>query len=84
MLSPVMGARRSVIEIVYEMLTACNNDGIKKTAIMYRCSLSYAAIWPGSAPIAWHRSLPDHLQGTGDPATGVDGDPDSVVCGQLA
>ena len=41
MLNPVMGARRSVIEIVYEMLSVCSDGDLNKTAIMYRCSLSY-------------------------------------------
>ena len=38
---PVMGIRRSALEIIFEMLTACGDGGINKTAIMYRCSMSY-------------------------------------------
>ncbi len=41
MMRPVMGARRSALEIIFEMLTACGDGGINKTAIMYRCSMSY-------------------------------------------
>jgi predicted transcriptional regulator len=36
-----MGARRSAIEIVYEMLDAWSRGDINKTAIMYRCRSSY-------------------------------------------
>ena len=38
---PLMGNRRSAVEIVHEILSVCDNGGINKTAIMYRSSLSY-------------------------------------------
>ena len=38
---PLIGGRRSTIEILFEMLSTCRNGGINKTAIMYRCNLSY-------------------------------------------
>ena len=36
-----ISGRRSSVEIVHDILTLCNNGGINKTAIMYRCNLSY-------------------------------------------
>ena len=44
MLSPVLSAHRSVFEIVRDMLSACEDGGINKTAIMYRSSLSYGQL----------------------------------------
>ena len=41
MVSRVMRTRRSVIELVYEMLSACSNGGINKTSIMCSCEMSY-------------------------------------------
>ena len=41
MLSPLIGARRSPIEILREILSICANGEVNKTAIMYRCNLSY-------------------------------------------
>jgi len=41
MFKPLIGGRRSTIEILFEILSACRDQGINKTAIMYRCSLSY-------------------------------------------
>jgi len=41
MLSGVIGGRRSAAEIVLEILTLCQIGNIGKTAIMYRCNLSY-------------------------------------------
>ncbi len=41
MLGRVIGSRRSAAEIVSEILALCDNGGIGKTAIMYRCNLSY-------------------------------------------
>ena len=37
----VMNGRRSAIDIVHDILTLCEGDAIKKTAVMYRCNLSY-------------------------------------------
>ena len=39
--SPIMGSRRTSMEIVHEILSLCDNGGINKTAIMYRSNLSY-------------------------------------------
>jgi predicted transcriptional regulator len=44
MSNPTTGIRRSVVEIVAEMLFVCSNSGANKTAIMYRCNLSYAQL----------------------------------------
>jgi len=44
MSNPTTGIRRSVAEIVAEMLFVCSNSGANKTAIMYRCNLSYAQL----------------------------------------
>ncbi len=41
MSNPIIGSRRSAVEIVYDILSACDNGGINKTAVMYRCNLSY-------------------------------------------
>ena len=41
MAKPLLGGRRSTIEILFEILSACGNGGRNKTAIMYRCNLSY-------------------------------------------
>jgi len=41
MLTNVIGGRRSAAEIVLEILALCNIGSIGKTAIMYRCNLSY-------------------------------------------
>ena len=40
MTTQVVG-RRTAVEIVYEILSVCDNGGTNKTAIMYRSSLSY-------------------------------------------
>ena len=37
----ITGGRRSAIEIVREILSACNSGGARKTAIMYGSNLSY-------------------------------------------
>ena len=37
----MIGSRRSAPEIVAEILGMCLNDAIGKTAIMYRCNLSF-------------------------------------------
>ena len=39
--SSITGGRRSAIEIVHKILSVCESDGVNKTAIMYRSSLSY-------------------------------------------
>jgi predicted transcriptional regulator len=39
--SPAMEARRSVVEIAYEMLSACSHGGINRAAIAYGWMLSY-------------------------------------------
>ena len=41
MLKPALGRRRSPLEIVYEILSACDNGGNRKTTIMYRSSLNH-------------------------------------------
>ena len=41
MATSLMGARRSAVEIVHEILSLCNHGGLTKTAIMYRSNLSY-------------------------------------------
>ena len=41
MATSLLGARRSAVEIVHEILSLCNNGGLNKTAIMYRSNLSY-------------------------------------------
>ena len=41
MVSSPVASRRCQVEIIYEVLSACNNGGVNKTAIMYRCNLSY-------------------------------------------
>ena len=41
MASSIIGARRSAVEVVYDILSTCDNGGINKTAVMYRCNLSY-------------------------------------------
>ena len=41
MASNQVASRRCETEIIYEVLSVCNNGGINKTAIMYRCNLSY-------------------------------------------
>ena len=41
MSSSIIGARRSAVEVVYDILSVCDNGGINKTAVMYRCNLSY-------------------------------------------
>jgi predicted transcriptional regulator len=44
MASPVLGRRRSALEIMQEMLSACDNGGVGKTAIMYQSSLSHGQL----------------------------------------
>ncbi|MDP6548702.1 MAG: winged helix-turn-helix domain-containing protein [Dehalococcoidia bacterium] len=41
MSSSIIGARRSAVEVVYDILSVCDNGGINKTAVMYHCNLSY-------------------------------------------
>ena len=41
MYKSLLNGRRSAIDIVYDILTVCDNGGINKTAIMYRSNLSY-------------------------------------------
>lgn len=41
MARPLIGGRRSTIEIVFDILTVCQRGGANKTAIMYRSNLSY-------------------------------------------
>jgi len=41
MAKPLIGGRRSTIEIVYDILSVCQRGGANKTAIMYRSNLSY-------------------------------------------
>ena len=41
MTSPVMGRRRSSMEIVHKILPVCTEGGCTKTTIMYRSNLSY-------------------------------------------
>jgi predicted transcriptional regulator len=44
MLKAMMGRRRSGIEIVHAILSLCNDSDANRTAIMYRCNLSYAQL----------------------------------------
>ena len=39
--NPVLGSRRTSIEIINQILSVCNNGGANKTAVMYRSNLSY-------------------------------------------
>ena len=41
MTSPVLGRRRSSMEIVHRILSVCAEGGCTKTTIMYRSNLSY-------------------------------------------
>ena len=41
MARPIIGGRRSAIEILFEMLSVCKEGGANKTAIMYLSNLSY-------------------------------------------
>ena len=41
MSKPLVGRRRSAVEILFEILSCCRDGGLNKTAIMYRCNLSY-------------------------------------------
>ncbi len=36
--------RRTAVEIIQKILATCDNGGAKKTAIMYRCNLSYGQL----------------------------------------
>lgn len=44
MATPMLGNRRSSMEIVYQVLSLCGNGGAGKTAIMYRGNLSYTQL----------------------------------------
>jgi len=44
MSNPVSCARRSAVEIVAQILFVCLDVGANKTAIMYRCNLSYTQL----------------------------------------
>jgi predicted transcriptional regulator len=44
MAKPVLGRRRSALEIMQEMLSACDNGGAGKAAIMYQSSLNYSQL----------------------------------------
>jgi predicted transcriptional regulator len=44
MAGPVLGRRRSALEIMHEMLSARDNGGAGKTAIMYQSSLSHSQL----------------------------------------
>jgi hypothetical protein len=84
MLSPVMGARRSVFEIVRGMLSDCDDGGTNRTAIMYRSSLSYdqlsrylSHLCGQGLIVARPGRLPDHAQGTGDFVPNIERDPNS-------
>ncbi len=33
--------RRTAVEIVHEILSVCDDDGARRTAIMYRCNLNF-------------------------------------------
>ena len=41
MTNRVLGSRRTTMEILYEVLSACSNGGTNKTAIMYGSNLSH-------------------------------------------
>lgn len=41
MARPLVGRRRSAIEILFEIISLCGNGGVNKTSIMYRSNLSY-------------------------------------------
>lgn len=45
MLDQVTHGRRSSLEIAYDILSLCDNDGgVNKTSIMYQCNLSYTLL----------------------------------------
>jgi predicted transcriptional regulator len=44
MATPVLGSRRSNLEIVYDILALCDNGGVGKTAVMYGANLSYTLL----------------------------------------
>jgi predicted transcriptional regulator len=44
MATPVLGSRRSNLEIVYDILTLCDNGGVGKTAVTYSANLSYTQL----------------------------------------
>ena len=44
MATPVLGSRRSNLEIVSDILSLCENGGVGKTAIMYGANLSYTLL----------------------------------------
>jgi predicted transcriptional regulator len=44
MLTGVVGSRRSSAEILLEILALCDIGSFGKTAIMYRCNLSYGQL----------------------------------------
>ena len=37
----ILNGRRSAIDIVHDVLNVCDEGEVNKTAIMYRCNLSY-------------------------------------------
>lgn len=42
--TPVLHGRRSSIEIIFEMLAACDEGTVNKTAVMYRSGLNHTQL----------------------------------------
>jgi predicted transcriptional regulator len=41
MSSSIDGARRSAVEVVYDILSVCDDGGSNRAVVMYRCDLSF-------------------------------------------
>lgn len=44
MATPVLGRRRSNLEVISDILSLCDNGGVGKTAIMYGANLSHTML----------------------------------------
>ncbi|MBI2916535.1 MAG: hypothetical protein HYY01_00950 [Chloroflexi bacterium] len=63
MARPTIGARRSSVEIISEMLHLCRGNGITKTGIMYGSNLSYDQLVRYLALLCRHAFIEKDISG---------------------